>query len=90
MKASQKCEAFFDKYLLGKYKKLKFVLQNFIVMKNLLLDNDREPTDEELSKLMHEVTIEVKEKAAKAKIEFAKKINLQVAEAKERFKLKYA
>ncbi len=59
-------------------------------MKNILLDNDREPTDEELAALMHEVTIDVKEKAAKAKIAFSEKIRLQVMEAKERFKMKYA
>jgi hypothetical protein len=69
---------------------LKFVKQNFIKMKNMLLDNDREPSDEELASLMREVTIEVKAKAEKAKIAFSEKIKLQVIEAKERFKIKYA
>jgi hypothetical protein len=59
-------------------------------MKNILLDNNREPTDEELNTLMSEVTIEVKEKSAKAMIEFSEKMKVQVAEAKERFKMKYA
>jgi hypothetical protein len=59
-------------------------------MKNILLDNDREPTDEELASLMREVTIDVKDKAAKAKIALSEKIKLQVIEAKERFKMKYA
>ncbi len=72
------------------FKMLKFVKQNFMIMKNILLDNNREPTDEELAALMHEVTIDVKDKAAKAKIALSEKIKLQVIEAKERFKLKYA
>jgi hypothetical protein len=60
------------------------------VMKNMLLDNDREPSDEELATLMSEVIIEVKDKAEKARIAFSEKIKLQVVEAKERFKIKYA
>ena len=59
-------------------------------MKNILLDNDREPTDEELAALMSEVTVDVKDKAAKAKIALSEKIKMQVIEAKERFKMKYA
>jgi hypothetical protein len=58
--------------------------------KNILLDNEREPTDDELAALMREVTIDVKDKAEKAKIAFSEKIKLQVIEAKERFKMKYA
>ncbi len=56
----------------------------------MLLDNDREPTDEELAALMREVTIDVKDKAAKAKIALSEKIKMQVIGAKERFKMKYA
>ncbi len=41
--------------------------------KNILLDNDREPTDEELALLMKEVTKEVREKAEKANLVFQKK-----------------
>lgn len=58
--------------------------------KNILLDNDREPTDEELALLMSEVTKEVREKAEKANLVFSEKIKQQVIEAKERFKLKYS
>jgi hypothetical protein len=57
--------------------------------KNILLDNDREPSDEELTLLMNEVTKEVKKKEEKANIDFSEKIKLQVLEAKERFKLKH-
>ncbi len=59
-------------------------------MKNILLDNDREPTDEELAKLMSEVTTEVKAKALEAKNKLSQTIKLQVIEAKEKFKQKYA
>jgi hypothetical protein len=68
---------------------LKFVKKIMQTTKNILLDNDREPSDEELTLLMNEVTKEVKKKEEKANIDFSEKIKLQVLEAKERFKLKH-
>jgi hypothetical protein len=48
------------------------------LLKNILLDKDREPTDEELTLLKTEVTEEVKQKGEKANIDFLEKNKLQV------------
>jgi hypothetical protein len=69
---------------------LKFVKQNFIKMKNMLLDNDREPSDEELEMIMSEVTKDVREKSAKANKELHEKIRVETENAKLRYKKKYS
>jgi hypothetical protein len=57
------------------------------VMKNMLLDNDREPSDEELAALMSEVAEIAKIKNVATKLEMENKIEVGIKKADLEFKL---
>lgn len=52
--------------------------------KTNLLNIDEEPTDEALALLMHDVAVDVKERALKTKNELAEKILFEIEKAKAR------
>jgi hypothetical protein len=54
-------------------------------MRKGILNSDNEPTDEELSELMHEVTQDVKRKALITKEKLAQTIALEIEKAEEKF-----